>query len=473
MSSIASLFVLTAIVSICLGVLLAYFSGLSARTKMAADQRRRDLAAVPFSDDGPADDSIRRIVESEIGKAAVSGTVPGAVAKAVSSGLAAEISKKVSGNIKQMSERYEKIIQEKGQSEEVAWKKYGKALADKQETEAVIRSVAEGLVVVDAKGQVVMMNPAAEKLLGVSSKNKIGRPVLEGARKEQLFSLAKDTPGGSKEIELDGEDDTKRTLRASSAIIENENGQTVGMVSVLNDITKQKEIDGMKASFVSSVSHELRTPLIAIEKSVALILGGTVGKVSPSQEQLLDIAHRNLKRLTLLINDLLDLSKLEASKMKLSRQPERIARVVDDCIATLDTWAKAKSIALAKQVAPDLPEIDMDANRITQVLTNLIGNAIKFTPNEGRIFVSAVRRANAQEIEVSVKDTGIGLKPEHLSKVFDKFYQVGERVSSDVNGTGIGLAISKEIVELHGGKIWVESEKGQGANFIFTLPMKA
>jgi PAS domain S-box-containing protein len=341
-------------------------------------------------------------------------------------------------------------------------------LSAKKETEAVIRSVAEGMVVVDAEGKVIMMNPAAERLLGVSNKEKIGKSLLEGLKEEQLVSLA-DKAG--KEIELvSAHDETKKVLRASSAVVENENGQTVGMVSVLSDITKQKELDRMKENFVASVSHELRTPLVAIDKSLSLVLDKNSGEISETQRQFISIAERNLKRLGLLVNDLLDLSKLEAGKMELKRQASSIDKVIQETVDSLNNWARTKSINMETRLEQGLPELNINPDRIIQVLNNIIGNAIKFTPERGSIFIEAKLNSRERQVQISVADTGPGIAKENLSKVFDKFYQAGERASNDISGTGIGLAIAKEIVELHGGKIWAESEKGSGAKFIFTLP---
>jgi two-component system, NtrC family, sensor histidine kinase KinB len=242
------------------------------------------------------------------------------------------------------------------------------------------------------------------------------------------------------------------------------------MVSVLSDITKQKELDQLKSSFVASVSHELRTPLVAIEKSITLILSNAAGPISKDQEQFLSIAERNLKRLSLLINDLLDLSKLEAGKMELLRELCSIENIIDEAIKSFDAWASAKSIRMEKNIHGPISDLYADSNKINQVLNNLIGNAIKFTPNNGSIIIEVSFDDENKEIKVVVQDTGSGIAQGDLKKVFDKFYQAA-KAHSEIIGTGIGLSIAKEIVELHGGRIWAESEQGRGAKFIFTLPL--
>jgi len=471
MSSL-TIYIITAIVSIITALLLVQLTRLSAQAKIKADEKAiRDAYLASHS----INEDLNQTIYKEISELTDSEEFCKGISNKVSGILSREIEKRVTQTAQELRKKYESIIEEKSQDKEIAWKKYNKVLAEKKETEAVIHSIAEGLVVVDASGNVVMMNEAAEKLLGVSRIDKIGRPMLEGVKEEQLVSLAKNSPGeDTKEIELvSQENETKKILRASSAVIEDEDGQTVGMVSVLSDITKQRELDRMKSNFVASVSHELRTPLIGIQKSLSLILSKTAGAVSENQEQLLSIADRNLKRLTLLINDLLDLSKLEAGRMDIKREPCSIEKVITESIEGLATWAKSKSLNLEKEIESGLPEVNMDPNRITQVLINLIGNAIKFTPKDGTITVKASSsRGDGHDVQVIVQDTGIGIDKENVSKIFDKFYQVGERTPTDISGTGIGLSIAKEIVILHGGKIWVESERGFGTKFIFTLPLK-
>ena len=472
MSSITIIYIVTAVVSIVVALVLFNLTKLSGRAKITADNKRRKME---YLDSNILPDKpLRQTIFEEIDEFVDSEQQCQEVSKKLSDVFEEELEKKINLNTQELSKKYEATIKEEKQNEEVTWKKYKKVLNDKKNTDAVIRSIAEGLVVVDAEGKVIMINPAAERLLGVSKKDKIGKSILENLKEEHLISLVKGSQDkDEREIELISQkDDTKKVLRASSAVIENENGQSIGMVSVLSDITKQKELDQLKSKFVANVSHELRTPLVSTEKAISLILSRQPGQITESQEQFLSIAERNLKRLSLLINDLLDLSKLEAGKMGLKIQPSSIEKVFDESIEGLSTWAVTKSIEIIKKVQQGLPEINLDQERIIQVLNNLIGNAIKYTPNNGKITIETVLNQEQNEIVVSVEDTGTGIPKDQLNKVFDKFYQVGERLTTDIHGTGIGLSIAKEIVELHGGKIWAESEKGCGAKFIFTLPLK-
>ena len=470
MSSLMWVYVLTGIVSVAIALLLVRLTRISGQVNPETDP-----AKLKNSDSHlPASERLQKIINEEVGKVAGSAQRSREIGNLITNVFTDELNQKIEQNKLELRQKYEAVIERKTENEAIAWKKYKKIINEKKQTEAVIRSIAQGLVVVDAQGKVVMINPAAEKLLGVSRQDKVGKTLTEDMKEEQLVSLSLGSPDKEeKEIELiSRQDETKKILRASTAVIENENGQTIGMVSVLSDITKQKELDNLKSAFVANVSHELRTPLVAIDKSLTLILEKEAGDLSQTQEQFLSIAQRNLKRLSALINDLLDLSKLEAGKMEVRRKSLAINNVIQEVIDSLSNWAKAKNITLEKKIEDLLPDVEIDPDRLAQVLTNLVGNAVKFTPNDGKITLEAKLSEGKKELEVSVKDTGIGIAPEDLPKIFSKFYQCGGgRMISDVNGTGIGLSIAKEIVELHGGKIWVESEKGQGARFIFTIPL--
>jgi NtrC-family two-component system sensor histidine kinase KinB len=471
MSFLTIIYIVTPVASIIIALLLIHWAKLSEAARIREESlQKRNYTPAP----AVHDESINHTVYNQLSGVLDSKQRCQEVTKIVSDIFGQELNKRIQENTQEISKKYESIIEKTVKEEEIVWNKYNRTLTEKRQTDAVIRSVAEGLLVVDAQGKVVMMNPAAERLLGVSRKDKIGKSVDDSLKDEQLVSLVKDSKdkdGKDKEIELFSQNkETSKTIRASSAVIENENGQTVGMVSVLSDITKQKEIDRLKASFVANVTHELRTPLVSIDKSISLLLSKNAGGLSESQEQFLTIASRNCKRLSLLINDLLDLSKLEAGKMNIILSSAAIDKVISESIEGLNAWAGAKSVKLISNIAAGLPQVKIDPDKIIQVLNNLIGNAIKFTPADGAITVSA-QLHNDRQVIVSVQDTGVGISKKELEKVFDKFYQTGERVATDVSGTGIGLAIAKEIVELHEGKIWAESEDGKGAKFSFTLPV--
>lgn len=462
MPGLIGVYILTVVISIAVAFLLARLVRSSTPLAMERDEKEKGLR--------DRDTSFKNTIFKEVAEVVDSGQRRQQAAEKLTDIFSRQLEKEISRN----NQKYEAIIKDKDHREELAWKKYNKALNEKRNTESVIRSIAEGLIVVDAQGKVVMMNPAAEKLLDISKKDKIGRPILDNLKEEEVVSVIKGPlDSDEREIEVASpKDDTKKILRASSAVIENENGQTVGMVSILSDITKQKELDQLKSAFVVNISHELRTPLIAVKKSIALILARAIGDISKTQEDTLYIAERNLERLQTLINDLLDLSKLEAGKTELNLAPASIAEIINEAVDGLSAWAEAKAIKIEKNIQPALPEVNIDKNKIIQVLVNLLGNAIKFTPHQGWIKVEVIADSAKGGLAVSVCDNGIGIVKEFLAKIFDKFYQVNRAVPADGAGTGIGLSIAKEIIQLHQGRIWVESEEGKGARFSFTLPFK-
>ncbi len=232
-----------------------------------------------------------------------------------------------------------------------------------------------------------------------------------------------------------------------------------------------KELDRLKSQFISTITHELRTPIVATQKSLEGLMDEKVGSLTSEQLKFIGIAKRNLDILGHLINDILDYSKLEAGKMKLELAETNVEEVVRQACEGLSSWALSKQIAVECRFDDKLPKTLLDSRRIIQVLNNLIGNALKFTPKGGRVTVEAGLINSATEIQVSVIDTGAGIATEELGRVFERFHQAGNQKQSDISGTGLGLFIAKEIVELHGGRIWAESEKGSGAKFIFVLPI--
>jgi two-component system sensor histidine kinase/response regulator len=246
-------------------------------------------------------------------------------------------------------------------------------------------------------------------------------------------------------------------------------------VVAINDITDRKRAEEelketmeIKTQFISTVSHELRTPLTSMREAVVIVLDGVAGKISNDQRRFLDVAKRNIDRLSRLINDVLDFQKLGAGKMEFSMQEKDIRKVVEDAYSTMAPYAKKKKIHLATEFDGGLAKATFDGDRIIQVLTNLVSNAIKFTPEDGQVTVRVGRREN--EWVISISDTGMGIPKEALQKIFDRFYRV-HRPGKLIKGTGLGLAIVHKIVMAHGGRIDVESEVDKGTTFTVALPL--
>ncbi len=403
-----------------------------------------------------------------------------------------ELRKQVDSKGHEIAARYEKLVDEKekkvhfveeqyknvGQKLETATTELKRIGTEKKQTEEIVRSMAEGVIMVNNEGEILLMNPAAEKLLGVRKEEKIGKPVASDLKEGYLVSIAQDVKGKEeKEIVLQSHDDqTRKVLKASNAVIESADGKTVGFVSVLSDVTKQKDFDELKSAFVASVSHELRTPLNSIQESLSLLLDQVTGTINAQQEKLVRIASSNIQRLSRLINDLLDLSKMEARKMELARKTFFVDDLVKQNIDTFNAWAKSKQVALECKLHSERIELEADEDRIAQVLTNLTGNALKFSSAGGRITIEAktiAKEAAAGEkknVQISVQDTGPGIAKKDFTRIFEKFVSLHTAQLQGVSSTGLGLSISKEIVEMHGGKIWGESEMGKGSRFIFEIP---
>jgi signal transduction histidine kinase len=233
---------------------------------------------------------------------------------------------------------------------------------------------------------------------------------------------------------------------------------------------KLKEVDRMKSDFVSHVSHELRTPLTAIKGAVDLVLREVAGPLTEKQIHYLNRVRSNTQHLAGLINDLLDLSKIESGKIDVKSSRISLSGLVHEVAEALRPVAAEKVIALEASLREPSILVWADRDKINQVLMNLIGNALKFTPAQGKVTVSTSRNGG-ESVQVSVSDTGPGVPADEKEKIFAKFYRIAEANGENSKGTGLGLAISKALVEMHGGKIWVESEPGRGSTFSFTLPV--
>ena len=334
--------------------------------------------------------------------------------------------------------------------------------ASKTSFHNIVEKSTDGIIVVDKGGIVQFVNPAAENLFGQKSKNLVGQlfgfPVVAGEVME-LDIICQDKEPGTAEMR----------------VVETQWEDQGAWLALLRDITKRKEAEEklketmkMKSEFTSTVSHELRTPLTAIKEGIALVLDGLAGDINEEQEELLGIAKKNVDRLARLINDVLDFQKLDSGKMKFNLEANDINQIVKDIYEMMASPAKNLGIDILLERDQNLPKARFDNDKITQVLTNLVNNAMKFT-EKGNIIIKTSKTEDG--IGVSVSDTGPGIKKEDQSKVFDSFEQLGHGGERKTGGTGLGLAISKEIVERHGGRIWVESKHDKGSKFMFTLPI--
>ncbi|MFA6170422.1 MAG: HAMP domain-containing sensor histidine kinase [Candidatus Margulisiibacteriota bacterium] len=303
----------------------------------------------------------------------------------------------------------------------------------------------------------------------------------ENARKA-LMNIAGDLENAKKDLEKRVRERTAELEEAKTGLeskikertgeLENSRKAILHMMKDLKeDIKKMREVDSMKTEFLSMISHELRTPLTLIKGYVALLQAGKIGPLSPEQNKTIEIVARQSDHLHSMIDSILDISRLEIGKpIPLNRAPMSFKSAVEKTIEALKIQAKEKNIEIISNISDFLPTIVGDEIKIKRVLTNLLGNAMKFTPEDGKIFVNAF--ISDSEVKVEVVDNGIGISRENLAKIFEKFFQVDSSITRNAGGMGMGLAISKELIELHGGKITADSEGlGKGTKVTFTLPI--
>jgi signal transduction histidine kinase len=251
------------------------------------------------------------------------------------------------------------------------------------------------------------------------------------------------------------------------------NSEFFGTVSVFRDITHLIEVDRMKSEFVATVSHELRTPMTSIKGYVDILLMGVAGEMSDQQQNFLQVVQENTERLNILVNDLLDLSRIEAGQVKLSLNPVDIAEIIDEALLEINrlTVAEKKSMRFDIQLPEDLPMIKGDSERIRQILINLLGNAFHYTLENGKVSLSA--QLIGDEIQIDIRDNGIGIPPREQERIFDRFYRGDNHMVIATAGTGLGLSIVSKLINMHQGRIWVQSSgiEGEGSTFSFTLPI--
>lgn len=344
-------------------------------------------------------------------------------------------------------------------------------------SQAILESIGDGVVFHDPQGKVLLVNAAAARILGSRPETLHGQDVrtLLGVFEEsgqKAVHRAMDAVLQTREpraVQTTVEPE-ERVVSAHLAPVITQGGEVLGVVTVLRDITREIEADRAKSEFVSTVSHELRTPMTSIKGYTDLLLMGVVGALNPQQHHFLEVIKSNADRLTALINDLLDLSRIETGRLRLDLQPMQVWEVIDEVVGSLKGRAEAKGLRVRVEVPQGLPAVMADRDRITQVVLNLMDNAVRYTPEGGEVCVR-VQMAD-EALLVHVQDTGIGIAPEEQGRIFERFYRSEDARVQETEGTGLGLAIVKSLIEMHGGRVWVQSEPGKGSTFSFTIPLR-
>lgn len=342
---------------------------------------------------------------------------------------------------------------------------------EKSKLETVLANMVSGVLLVDDEGKVTLVNQAAEKILSLEGRKALGRPYVEAVRNYELITQIDEVLSAGhavkKELSLIFPED--RSVEAYLAPIPGYRAETTGAVVVLHDITNLKRLERVRAEFVGNVSHELKTPLTALKGFSETLVAHPDNPETVAE--FADIIRRETDRLCALVNDLLELSKLESGKVQMVRRQVDLKDLARDAARRFETRAEKAGVALQLVLPEGAVQVPGDPDRLDLVLNNLLDNAIKFTPRGGRIELGVTEREMYSIMWVA--DTGIGIPREDQSRVFERFYRVDKARSRKLGGTGLGLSIVKHIVEAHRGKVTVSSEPAKGSRFEVVLPRES
>jgi NtrC-family two-component system sensor histidine kinase KinB len=349
----------------------------------------------------------------------------------------------------------------------------GKLLIAQQTTEAAIDSLYDPVIITDANGSVTRINSAAERLFGARA-DTIGKPIDQVARDARIAQAVTDVLRSGRTVASESEaavlpwavDGSRRAFRVRSTPMRDVDDRLAGAVTLLEDVTHLSEISRMKSEFIAAASHELRTPLTSAQMGIHLLLEGIVGPPDDRQRQILDVCQEDMARLDRLMRELLDLSKIESEGATAIREAVDPTAMLQEAADSLRLQVEKRGLQLQVDVPAELPPVLADRDEIERVIVNLITNASRATPAGGTIALAATRRDG--EIAFSVTDTGTGIPRDYLARIFEPFVQVP---NAPAGGSGLGLTISRRIVEAHGGQLTVQSEPGRGSTFTFTVPI--
>lgn len=345
--------------------------------------------------------------------------------------------------------------------------------------QAILEGIADGVMVADANGRIILFNAAAERIFALRRTQALGQFLdemlgLYGTKAREWLQQVQEWRRDPETYEAglfmsERLEMNNRIVSVHISPVISQGNEFLGVVSVFRDITPEVEAERAKNEFVSTVSHELRTPMTSVKGYADLLLMGAAGSLSELQRNFLSIIKSNADRLSTLVNDLLDLSRIETGKVQLQMKPVAMETLVEQVVMTMLPKAEEKEIRLSYVTPPALPKVYGDPDRLTQILTNLVGNAYKYTPTGGSVCIYVYVREGM--MQVGVADTGIGISQEDQAKIFERFFRVDDPLVHEVSGTGLGLSITVSLVRMHGGDIKVESELGEGSIFTFSVPL--
>jgi two-component system, OmpR family, phosphate regulon sensor histidine kinase PhoR len=342
---------------------------------------------------------------------------------------------------------------------------------EKNKTEIILRNIADGILVLDAEGRIMLVNTTAEKWLRIEEGGVLQKPFRDCLRSKPLISLLqgamKDLPSASSEMILKQPDSRQdRLIQATATRVTNREGRTIGMVTVLRDVTKEREADRIKTELVSMVAHEIKSPLTSIYGFSELLIESELQNKKSAEYA--RVIQAEASRLTDFVNKFLSLSRLESGKIKIKMDPFDLRPVIDKTVSMFEAQAEQKAILIVIQAPDALPLVVGDQELVDQVLVNLMSNAVKYSPRQSKIGIEL--SVGPKEVWVNIIDNGYGIPRESLPRIFDKFYRVSDSgIEEETEGSGLGLALAKEIIEKHGGYIKVKSKLGVGSVFTFSL----
>jgi len=338
--------------------------------------------------------------------------------------------------------------------------------SERRKLASVLANMTDGVLSTDRRGRIILINEPALQLLNVSRETVINRPVTTVLGLDESYTF-EDLIDMRDAITLDiSTQDQATLLRTTFSVIQKETGFVNGLIAVLHDNTEQEKIDMERREFVANVSHELRTPLTTMRSYLEALADGA-WQDPDLAPNFLNVTQTETERMIRLVNDLLKLSKMDSSEADLSREMVEFGVFFNRIIDRFE-MSKSQNVSFERKVPKSQYFVEIDTDKLTQVIDNIISNALKYSPEGGKVRFSV--REKEGELLVSISDEGMGIPKENVERIFDRFYRVDRARSRAMGGTGLGLAISKEMINAHGGKIWAQSRYGKGTSIHFTLP---
>lgn len=347
------------------------------------------------------------------------------------------------------------------------------AVSERNKTMAIIENLTDGILLLNKKNQVEIISPPVVDFFRKEKEAVVGRDVSELFSGEDLKQL--------KEVLLDGESGKKvkqvfrqevsvgnrLDLEVTTVFLKTESEEK-GVLIIFHDVTRDRLVERMKTEFVSIAAHQLRTPLSAIKWTLRMVLDGDTGPLSAEQEELLEKTYVSNERMISLINDLLNVSRIEEGRFLYKQAPGQLEEVVKAVIESSKELLKMKKVSLSVDIPSDVPPVNMDKEKLELAVQNLVENAAKYTPEGGSIHITMEK--HEAEVVFKIKDTGVGIPESEHERIFTKFFRGDNVIKMETEGSGLGLYTTRNIIDAHRGNIWFESKEGKGTTFFFSLP---